>query len=117
MTTLETGGPAASARFLGTPLIIGLIGFLTLVDLFAAQAILPSLAARYGASPSSIGFAVNASTIGMAVAGIAIAFVGGGINRRSGVVASLALLSIPTLALAFAPDLATFTALRIIQGL
>lgn len=117
MTTIETEGPAARARFLGTPLIIGLIGFLTLVDLFAAQAILPSLAARYGASPSSIGFAVNASTIGMAVAGIAIALVGGGINRRSGVVASLALLSVPTLALAFAPDLATFTALRIIQGL
>ncbi len=108
---------APHARFSGTPVIIGLIGFLTLVDLFAAQAILPSLAARYGATPSAIGFAANASTMGMAIAGLAVVFFGGRINRRAGVVISLAALSIPTLALAFATDLATFTGLRIVQGL
>lgn len=115
MTIAETRAP--SAGFSGTPLIIGLIGFLTLVDLFAAQAILPSLAARFQASPSSIGFAVNASTIGMAIAGILVVFVGGRIDRRTGVWVSLALLSIPTITLAFAPDLVSFTALRIGQGL
>ena len=108
---------APRLRISGTPVIIGVIGFLTLVDLFAAQAILPSLARRFEASPSGIGFAVNASTIGMAIAGIGVVFFGGGVNRRTGVVASLAALSIPTLALAFAPDLATFTLLRIVQGL
>lgn len=109
--------PSQRTRFLGTPIIIGLIGFLTLVDLFAAQAILPTLAARFDASASQIGFAANASTLGMAVAGLAIAFAGGRINRRTGVWASLAALSIPTALLAVAPDLAAFTALRIVQGL
>lgn len=117
MTAIDQTEAPPRARFSGTPLIIGLIGFLTLVDLFAAQAILPSLAARFEASPAEIGFAVNASTIGMAIAGIAVVFFGGRVNRRTGVVASLAALSIPTLALAFAPDLTVFTALRVVQGL
>lgn len=108
---------APRARFAGTTITIGLIGFLTLVDLFAAQAILPSLAERFAASPAEIGFAVNASTIGMAAAGIAIVFFGAGIDRRRGAAASLALLAVPTLALAFVEDLGVFTALRIIQGL
>ena len=45
--------------------IIGLTAFLTVVDLFATQAILPSLARAYQVNPGAIGFAVNASTIGM----------------------------------------------------
>lgn len=117
MTIAETTRPAPRAGFSGTTLIIGVIGFLTLVDLFAAQAILPSLAARFDATPSAIGFAVNASTIGMAIAGILVVFFGGRVDRRTGVWLSLAALSIPTIALAFAPDLTSFTALRIVQGL
>lgn len=96
--------------------IIGLIGFLTLVDLFAAQAILPTLASMYGVSPSAMGVAVNASTIGMAAAGLVVALVSHRLPRRGGIWVSLALLSIPTVLLAHAPDLATFTALRITQG-
>jgi len=99
------------------PLVIGLIAFLTVVDLFATQAILPTLARYYQVSPAAMGFAVNASTIGMAVAGLGIAFFSRRIDRRSGIVAALALLAIPTALLAVAPDLATFTALRIAQGL
>jgi predicted MFS family arabinose efflux permease len=53
----------------------------------------------------------------MAVAGLAVAFFSRRIDRRSGIVTALALLSIPTAALAVAPDLTTFTALRIVQGL
>jgi YNFM family putative membrane transporter len=97
--------------------IIGLTAFLTVVDLFATQAILPSLARAYQVSPSAIGFAVNASTIGMAVAGLAVAFFSHRIDRRRGILASLILLSIPTAMLAVAPDLTTFTILRVAQGL
>ncbi|NWG93518.1 MAG: MFS transporter [Parvularculaceae bacterium] len=117
MTTANETRSPALAKFSATPIIIGVIGFLTLVDLFAAQAILPSLAARFGASPGEIGFAVNASTIGMAVAGVGVVFLGGRVNRRTAVWASLAALSLPTLALAFVSDLTVFTLLRIIQGL
>ena len=89
--------------------VIGLIAFLTVVDLFATQAILPSLARLYDVSPAAMGFAVNASTIGMAIAGLAVAFFSRRIDRRRGIVAALALLAIPTALLAVAPDLATFT--------
>ena len=97
--------------------VIGLTAFLTVVDLFATQAILPSLAKAYQVTPAAIGFAVNASTIGMAVAGLAVAFFSRRIDRRRGILVSLTLLSIPTAMLAVAPDLMTFTILRIAQGL
>ncbi len=98
-------------------LVIGLIAFLTLVDLFATQAILPALVTHYGVSPAAMGLAVNASTFGMAVAGILVSLFSRHIDRRKGVVLSLMLLSVPTALLSVAPDLATFTALRAIQGL
>jgi predicted MFS family arabinose efflux permease len=110
------GASAGPGDWLRT-VAIGLVAFLTLVDLFATQAILPSLARAYGVSPAAMGFAVNASTIGMAVAGLAVAFFSRRIDRRIGIAASLAILALPTAALAFAPDLGTFTALRIAQGL
>ena len=87
-----------------------------LVDLFAAQTILPSLAAAFGATPAQMGTAVNASTFGMAGAGIVVALVGRHIDRRRGIWMSLALLAIPTMLLALTRDLTTFTVLRIAQG-
>ena len=97
--------------------VIGLTAFLTVVDLFATQAILPSLARHYGVTPGAMGFAVNASTIGMAVAGLVVGSFSPRIDRRTGILASLHLLAIPTSLLAVAPNLAVFTILRIVQGL
>src|SRR5262252_5659393 len=98
-------------------IVIGLTAFLTVVDLFATQAILPSLARAYGVAPAAMGVAVNASTIGMAVAGLVVALFSRRINRRLGILVSLALLAIPTTLLAHASDLTMFTLLRIAQGL
>jgi predicted MFS family arabinose efflux permease len=64
-----------------------------------------------------MGFAVNASTMGMAVAGLVVALFSRRIDRRLGILVSLALLAIPTALLAVAPGLGTFTLLRIAQGL
>ena len=104
-----------AGAFLRT-LVIGLTAFLTVVDLFATQAILPSLVKAYQVSPAAMGFAVNASTMGMAVAGLTVALFSRRIDRRRGILLSLTLLSIPTALLAVAPDLMVFTALRIVQG-
>ena len=93
------------------------MALLTLVDLFATQAILPSLAAHYHVGAAAMGLAVNASTFGMAAGALAMALLGMRIDRRRGVSVALALLAVPTLLLAYAPDLATFSALRIVQGL
>lgn len=97
--------------------VIALMAFLTLVDLFATQAIAPALAAHYAVTPAAMGLAINASTFGMAAAALGMAVAGRRIQRRVGVSVALALLALPTAALAVAPDLASFTALRVLQGL
>ncbi|MEC9344094.1 MAG: MFS transporter, partial [Pseudomonadota bacterium] len=97
--------------------VIALIAFLTLVDLFATQAILPSLTRKYAVSPATMGVAVNASTFGMAVAGLAIALFGRNLDRRNGIWISLAVLALPTTALAFTQDIVAFALLRVLQGL
>jgi MFS transporter, YNFM family, putative membrane transport protein len=107
----------AVARALLRTFVIGLTAFLTLVDLFATQAILPKLVEAYRVTPAAMSFAVNASTMGMAIAGLLVAFFGRHIDRRLGILASLAALAVPTALLAIAPSLAAFTALRITQGL
>lgn len=98
-------------------IVIGLVAFLTLVDLFATQAILPLLSQAYQVSPGEMGLAVNATTIGMAVASLMVAFFSRSIDRRQGILVSLTILAIPTLLLAHAPNLPVFAALRVVQGL
>ena len=105
-----SGGVARTA-------VIALTAFLTLVDLFATQALLPALARAYSVSPAAMGLAVNACTLGMAVSSLAVALLGGRIERRRGIWISLALLAVPTLLLSAAPNLVTFAALRIAQGI
>ena len=109
--------PEHSSGVLLRSAVICLTAFLTVVDLFATQAILPSLTRAYHVTPAAMGFAVNSSTIGMAIAGLVVSLFSQHIDRRLGILISLALLSIPTALLAIAPDLTTFTVLRIAQGL
>src|SRR6266496_6404369 len=119
-STLEMAGMEMQGHSSGVLLrsaVICLTAFLTVVDLFATQAILPSLTRAYHVTPAAMGFAVNSSTMGMAVAGLAVSLFSQRIDRRLGILISLALLSIPTALLAVAPDVTTFTALRIAQGL
>ena len=96
---------------------IGLTAFLTVVDLFATQAILPALTTAYGVTPAAMGFAVNASTIGMAIGSLAVALFGRSFDRRRGILLSLVFLAVPTALLATMPNLMVFTALRVTQGL
>jgi MFS transporter, YNFM family, putative membrane transport protein len=116
---MTTASPTAAAPRAAAArnLVVGLIGFLTLVDLFAAQAILPTLVRLYRVTPAAMGLAVNASTIGMALAALVTALVSHRLPRRTGIWVALALLAAPTTALAFAPNLQVFTALRVTQGL
>lgn len=111
--TMEGHAPGLALR----SLVIGLTAFLTVVDLFATQAILPTLTRHYRVTPAAMGFAVNASTFGMAMASLVVGFFSPHINRRTGILLSLTLLAIPTSMLASAPNLAVFTVLRVAQGL
>lgn len=97
--------------------VVALIAFLTVVDLFATQAILPALTRAYGVTPAAMGLAVNASTFGMALASLAVAFFSPALDRKRGILISLTLLAIPTTFLAVAPNLEIFALLRVAQGL
>jgi predicted MFS family arabinose efflux permease len=116
-TLAVTRPQALNAGALFNLFVIGLTAFLTVVDLFATQALLPTLATHYGATPAQMGVAVNATTIGMAISGIAVALFSRSIPRRFAIMASLTILAIPTSLLAVAPDLTTFALLRVAQGL
>src|SRR5260370_9867757 len=98
-------------------LVIGLTAFLTVVDLFATQAILPSLTRHYHVTPAAMGFAVNAPTMGMAIAGLVVGFFSPHIDRRLGILLSLAVLAIPTSLLAAPPHLPPFTLVPAIRVL
>lgn len=119
MSTAPTNAIATPVPVLsaGRSMLIAVIGFLTLVDLFATQAILPSLANEYRVSPSEIGVAANATTLGMAIAGLLVGAFSARIERKRAIGLSLLLLAIPTAALAYAPNLTIFSLLRIVQGL
>src|SRR3954447_15003311 len=104
MDPMPMHGHVDAAHALRRTIIIGLTAFLTVIDLFATQAILPTLAHAYNVSPAAMGFAVNASTMGMVMAGLGVSLFAQRIDRRLGILVSLALLSIPTALLAVAPD-------------
>ncbi|MCA1449845.1 MFS transporter [Ensifer sp. IC3342] len=124
MANLDRATLPASVSLLASPAadrwhfgIIALIAFLTLVDLFAAQAILPSLQREFGVSRAVMGLAVNASTFGMAAAGLAVGIFGRNLDRRNGIWISLTLLAVPTVLLSTTRDIAIFAGLRVAQGL
>jgi predicted MFS family arabinose efflux permease len=118
---LDAAQPITIAQPVGlsfrNSLLIAVIGFLTLVDLFATQAILPSLAQFYGVKPAQIGLAANASTLGMAISGLFVGIFSGALERKRAISLCLLFLSVPTALLAFAPNLTIFALLRVVQGL
>jgi len=116
MTTAITQSiPAVRTAPILKLLAIAAVSFLTLVDLFATQAILPSLAVAYKVTPGVMGSAVNLCTLGMAIAGFAVALLNRRIDRRLGVSLSLACLTVPTLLLASMPALAGAEGTKIIR--
>ena len=119
MSTLASQAiaPPTPALAAGRSALIAVIGFLTLVDLFATQAILPSLAVEYDVTPSEIGVAANSTTLGMAISGLLVGAFSASVERKRAILLSLLLLAVPTAALAFAPSLTIFSLLRIAQGL
>jgi MFS transporter, YNFM family, putative membrane transport protein len=106
-------GTGSAFRFL----LVAVIAFLTLVDLFATQVIIPGLTLRYNVSPAAMGSAVSACTFGMAAASLLVALFSARLDRRAGIVMALLILSVPTALLAWAPNIAVFAILRILQGL
>ncbi|MEM6680516.1 MAG: MFS transporter, partial [Pseudomonadota bacterium] len=97
--------------------IVAIISFLTLIDLFGSQALLPRLVAAFETDSATMGFAVNAATFGMAISGLAVAWFADRIDRKRGIWISLACLSIPTALLGVVDNVSLFLMLRVAQGI
>src|SRR5262249_59608136 len=82
MSQMEMAGHSSGVLLRSA--VICLTAFLTVVDLFATQAILPSLTRAYHVTPAAMGFAVNSSTIGMAVARMGVSLFRQPIHRPFG---------------------------------
>ena len=95
---------------------MAIVSFLTLIDLFGSQALLPQLVEAFDSDPKVMGLAVNASTFGMAFSGLVVAWFADRIDRKRGIWVSLALLSIPTFCLGIVDSVGAFMALRVLQG-
>lgn len=96
--------------------IVALVSFMTLTDLFGAQALLPRLVDAFRTDAATMGFAVNAATFGMAVAGLVVAWFADRIDRKRGIWISLACLAVPTFLLGVVDTVGLFLALRVVQG-
>lgn len=96
--------------------IVAIVSFLTLIDLFGSQALLPQLVKAFDSDPKVMGLAVNASTFGMAISGLVVAWFADRIDRKRGIWISLALLSVPTFCLGLVDSVGGFMALRVMQG-
>ena len=96
--------------------IVALVSFLTLIDLFGSQALLPQLVEAFAVDAQVMGVAVNASTFGMALSGLVVAWYADRIDRKRGIWISLALLSVPTFFLGIVDSVSAFMALRVLQG-
>ena len=97
--------------------IIAVVSFLTLIDLFGSQALLPRLVVAFKTDPGTMGFAVNAATFGMAISGLFVAWFADRIDRKKGIWISLACLAVPTMLLGVVDDVTIFLVLRVVQGM
>jgi predicted MFS family arabinose efflux permease len=86
-------------------------------NLYAPQALLPLLAEEFGAGPTEISLTKTACTLAVALVAPFSGALADVIGRKRIIAAAIVALSIPTLLLAFAPDLPSLVALRFVQGL
>ncbi|MGD9847095.1 MAG: MFS transporter [Variibacter sp.] len=99
------------------PAAIGLAGFAAFLNLYAPQAVLPMLAAEFGAGPAEIGMAMTATTLAIAFVAPFVGALADILGRKRVIVTAMLAIVIPTAAIALAPNLDMVLAARFVQGL
>jgi YNFM family putative membrane transporter len=85
-------------------------------DMYVTQSILPVLAAEFGVGAARAGLTVSAVVLAIALASSFYGPLSDTLGRRRVMAGSTALLSLATLACAFAPSFGALVALRALQG-
>jgi YNFM family putative membrane transporter len=86
-------------------------------NMYASQAILPDIEHALNVSPAAAGLSITVVVIGVAIGGWVHGPLSDRIGRARVMVASAALLILPTALVGFAPNLTTLLVLRAVQGL
>ena len=101
----------------GTALALIIAGFVTFLNMWCTQAILPVLAKALHTSPEATGYTVTAPLIATAAMAPVIGMVSDRFGRRIFIRGAALLLVVPTVLAAFSSSLAMLIACRFAQGL
>jgi len=85
-------------------------------DMYLTQPVLPELAREFGVGPAGAGLTVSAVVLAIAAAAAQYGPLSDALGRRRVMAGATGLLSVATLACAFAPTLPVLVALRALQG-
>jgi predicted MFS family arabinose efflux permease len=96
---------------------VGLAGFCAFINLYMPQALLPVLAQDFAVGAAAISALITASTLAIALTAPFTGALADVLGRRRVVTAAMIALTVPTVLIALAPDVATLIWLRFVQGL
>jgi YNFM family putative membrane transporter len=116
-TPSRQAGPRAQPGDMRQMVAIFLCGSLAFVDLYCTQPLLPLLAQIFHASEGRVSLTISASTLGVAISAILLAFYGQRLNRKRTIVASILALAACSLLTATATSLPVLAVWRLLQGL
>ncbi len=92
-------------------------GLITFFNLYAPQALLPTLAGVFQSDPAHVGVTVTATLLAVALVAPFVGGISDLLGRRWLIVSAAALLVLPGLAMCWAPSLHALVLARFIQGL
>jgi len=104
-------------RSLARPAAIWLAGFVTFLDLYAPQSILPLVRDRFGASAVEASHLISASTLAVALIAPFTGAAADMVGRKRVIAAAMFALVVPTAMVAFSDSLAAMVFWRFVQGL
>src|SRR6185369_8418572 len=104
--------PAKTSSFATRRLAVGLAGYCAFLNLYSPQAILPMLSQEFGASAAEIATIMTASTLAVALTAPFAGTIADVLGRKTVIVTALALLVVPTLLVAWAPNLTALVGWR-----
>lgn len=105
-----------TAAFWRATLALSLGSFIIFSNLNASQPLLPLLRTAFGVSPLQASLSLSAATMGLGVSLLFYGPLSDALGRRWLMVGTMALATLCTLAVAFAPDFRTLLILRAVQG-
>ncbi len=96
---------------------VALAGFVTFINLYAPQALLPMLATEFGAGARAVSLTVSATTFAVALIAPFTGTVADVLGRKRVIVAAMAALVVPTVLVALSSGLDAMVLWRFVQGL